>query len=191
MDVLFRDLSLRLRNFFNKDPGHWIPACLGVITSTVSGTISDPESHAHLAFVDVIAVTLNIVDAVNILTLCLPHVHKTVNWQRGCTFSTVESEIPAFAATVTASNTKYTSPVNMKGCVREFLSENAVLEKNRNYLTIPNCSTDYAILISKLQLLSRVILSVLNKRKMKTHTLISPLSLSSFKFFHAHSFQFL
>ena len=79
MDVLSPDLSLGLRNFFNKDPGYWIPACVGVITSTVSGTISDPESHAHLAFVYVVAVPLNIVDAVNILTRWFPHVHNTVN----------------------------------------------------------------------------------------------------------------
>ncbi len=100
---------------------------MGVITSTESGTVGDPEPHAHLAFVDVVTVPLNIVDAVNILSLCLPHVHKTVNWQGGCTFSTVESEIPAFAAIITASDSKDTSLVNMESCVREVLGEHTVL----------------------------------------------------------------
>ena len=127
MDVLFQDLSLRFWNFFNKDPGHWIPACLGVITSTVSSTISDPESHAYLASVDVVTMALNVVDAVNILTPWSPHVHKTINWQGSCTFSTVESEIPAFAATVTAGDSKNASPVNMEGCVGEVFEEHTVL----------------------------------------------------------------
>ena len=131
MDVLSRDLSLRFRNFFNKDPGHWIPACADVITSTVSGTISDPESHAHLAFADVVAVPLNIVDAVNILTLWFSHVHKTIDWQGKCTFSTVESKIPAFTATVTAGDSKNASPVNMEGSVRKVFEEHTVLWKTR------------------------------------------------------------
>ena len=80
MDVSSQDLSLRFRNFFNKDPGHWIPACVGAMTSTVSSTISDPESHAHLAFVDIVTVALNIVNAVNILIRWFPHVYKGINW---------------------------------------------------------------------------------------------------------------
>ena len=79
MDVLSRDLTLRFRNFLNNDPGHWIPACGGVITSSVSGTISDPESHAHFAFVDVVTVPLNMADAKGIFTTSFPHVHNTVN----------------------------------------------------------------------------------------------------------------
>jgi len=102
MDVLSRDLSLRFGNFFSKDAGHWIPACVGVVTSTVSGTISDPESHAHLAFVDVVAVSLNMANAMGIFTTSFIHAHNTVNWKRAWTFSTVEREILAFAAAVTA-----------------------------------------------------------------------------------------
>jgi len=64
-------------------------------------TISNPESHAHLAFVDVITVPLNMANPVQIaFTLAYPHVHNTVNWQWTCAFSPVESEIPAFAASV-------------------------------------------------------------------------------------------
>ena len=129
MDVLCRDLSLRFKNFLNKDPGHWIVSSVGVITSTVSSTSSNPESHAHHAFLDVVTVALNIVDTVNILTLWFPHVHKAINWQRRCTFSTVESEIPAFAAAVTVLNPYSTSPVNMEGSVREVLGEQTLLWK--------------------------------------------------------------
>ena len=103
MDVSSWDLSLRLGNFLNKDPGHWIISSVGVITSTVSGTISDPESHAHFAFVDVVTVPLNMADTMGIqFTTSFPQVHNTVNWKGAWTFSTVESEIPAFAAAVTA-----------------------------------------------------------------------------------------
>ena len=101
MNVLFKDLSLGFRTFINKDPGHWIPAFAGVITSPLSDTISDPESHAHLAFVDVVAVPLNMGDAMEIFTPSFIHVNNTVNWKGVWTFSTVESEIPALAATVT------------------------------------------------------------------------------------------
>ena len=80
MDVSSRDLSLRFGNFLNKDPGHWIPACVSVITSTESSTISERESHTHFAFVDVVAVPLNIVDAINILIRWFPHVHNSINW---------------------------------------------------------------------------------------------------------------
>ncbi len=126
MDVLSRDLSLRFRNFFNKDPGHWIVSSVGVSVS-ISGAITDPKSHAHLAFVDIVAVPLNMADTVEILILSWPHVQVTVNWQGTWTFCTIESEIPAFATSVTAIDSEITSPVNMEGCVREILEEHTVL----------------------------------------------------------------
>ena len=100
MDALSQYLGLRFRNFFNKDPGHWIPACVGVKIS-ISRTITNPESHTHPAFVDVVTVPLNMADTKEIFITSFPHVHNTVNWKRGWTFRTVESEIPAFAAVVT------------------------------------------------------------------------------------------
>ena len=127
MDVLSRDLSLGFWNFFNKDSGHWIIACVGVITSTVSGTISDPESHAHLAFVDIVTVPLSVADAMGISTIILIHVHNAVNWKRAWTFSTVESEIPAFATTCAIADSKNASPVNMERCARDVFEEHTVL----------------------------------------------------------------
>ena len=94
---------------------------------SITATITDPETHAHLAFVEVVTVPLNMADTVWTLTLCSTQVHTTVNRQGSCTFSTVESEIPAFAAPGTASDSKSSSPGNMEGCVREVLGKQTVL----------------------------------------------------------------
>ena len=130
---------MRFRNFFNIDPGHRIPACIGV-SIFITGTIAHPESHAHFAFVNVVAVPLNMADTVNILILSCPHVHKTINWQRSCTFSAIESEIPAFAAVVTRVDSKNASPIDMEGSVREVLGKRLALRYhttlmilNKNY----------------------------------------------------------
>ena len=148
MAVLSRDLSLRFGNFFNKDPGNWIPACVGVITSTDSGTITTPETHAHLAFVDVVAVPLNMTDAMDTFSTSFPHVHNTVNWKGAWTLSTVESEIPAFAATVTAPDFEIASPVNMERCVREVFEEHAVLwKKKMTKYTEKSTHSDHDLLI--------------------------------------------
>ena len=95
-------------------------------------TITNPESHAHLTFVDIVTVPRNMSDAVQILTVALPHVHNTINWQRSCTFTTVESKIPAFATRGAFVDPEGTSPVNMEGCVRKVLEENTVLNRNNN-----------------------------------------------------------
>ena len=128
MNVLSRDLSLRFGNFFYKDPGHCIPACVGVIIS-ISSTIADPESHSHLPFVDVVTVPFNMADTLGILRLNCPQVDNTVNWQRSWTFCTVEREIPTLAATGATVDSKGASPVNMEGCVRKVLREHTVLWK--------------------------------------------------------------
>ena len=135
MDASSRYLRLRFRNFFNIDSG--IPTCVGVDIS-IAGTIAHPESHAHFAFVNVMTVPLNMANAVNILILSCFHVQNTINWQRSCTFSTIESEIPAFAAGVTAVDSKNASPIDMEGSVREVLGEQTLLkeiETKRRYHT--------------------------------------------------------
>ena len=55
-------------------------------------------------------------------------VHNTVNGQRSWTFRAAESEIPAFATTFTAMDSKGTSPGHMEGSVREVLGEHAFLQ---------------------------------------------------------------
>ena len=128
MDVLSRDLSLRFWNFFNIDPGHRIPACVGASISII-GAFSHPESHTHFAFVNVVAVPLNMANAVNILILSCLHIHNTINWQGSCTFNAVESEIPAFAAAVTGGDSKSASPIDMEGSVREVLGKQTLLKE--------------------------------------------------------------
>ena len=129
-------LSLSFRNFFNKYTGHWIPSCLAISVSKW-GAVADPESHAHLSFVDVITVPLNMADAMEIfITACL-HVDNSVNRQRSRTLSAIEGEVPTLAAGIAAVNSQYTRPVNMKSCIREVFSENTVLQKiQKNWQTI-------------------------------------------------------
>ena len=105
-------LSLRLRNFFNKDPGYWIPSCVP-ISVPISVAISDPESNAHLSFVNVVAVPLNMADTMEVLTFACLHVSYPVNGQRSRTLSAIESEVPTFAAAITAVNPQRTRPINL------------------------------------------------------------------------------
>ena len=121
-------LSLSFGNFFNKHTGHGPPSCVPISVS-ISGAISDPESHAHLSFVDVITVPLNMADAMEIfITACL-HVDNSVNGQRSRTLRAIESKVPTFAAGIAARNSQGTRPVNMKRSIREVFGENTVLQK--------------------------------------------------------------
>ena len=74
---------------------------------------------------------LNMADAVRILTFHRTQVHNTVNRQGSGTFSTVESEVPAFTAACTPEDSKGTSPGHTESCVREILGEHTVLYKNK------------------------------------------------------------
>ena len=49
------------------------------ITSDSMLTIVNPESDAHLSFVNVVTMPLNMAKAGKILSVTLPHVHNTVN----------------------------------------------------------------------------------------------------------------
>ena len=127
-------LSLSFRNFFNKHTGHWIPSCVAISVSIWSA-VADAESDAHLSFVDIITVPLNMADAKEIfITACL-HEDNSVNGQRSRTLSTNESEVPTFAAGIAGVNSQYTRPVNMKGSIRKVFGENTVLQKNTKNLT--------------------------------------------------------
>ena len=96
-------LSLSFRNLFNKYTGHWVAACVAINISKW-GAVADPESHAHLSFVDVITVPLNMADTMEIfITACL-HEDNSVNRQRSRTLSAIESEVPTFAAAIAVLN---------------------------------------------------------------------------------------
>ena len=121
-------LILRFRNFFNKYTGHWIPSCVA-ISPSISGAIADPESHKHLSFGDLITVPLNMADSKEIFINACLHVDHSVNGQRFRTFSTIESEVPTFAAVIAFVNSQCTCPVNMKRSLREDFDEITVLQK--------------------------------------------------------------
>ena len=84
---------------------------------------------------DVITVPLNMADAMEIFITARRHVDDSVNGQRSRTLSSIESEVPTFAAAIAAVNSQCTRPVNMKGSIRKVLGENTVLQKNTNNLT--------------------------------------------------------
>ena len=127
-------LRLSFRNFFNKYTGHWIPSCLAISVS-ISGAVADPESHAHLSFMDVITVPLNMADAMEIFKTARRHVDNSVNRQRSRTLRVIKSEVPTFAAAIAAVNSQCTRPVKMKGSIRKVFGENTVLQKNKKNLT--------------------------------------------------------
>ena len=64
LNLLF--LSLWGRYFFHVHPGHRVPSCVR-ISRTVTFAVADPESHAHSAFVDFIADSLDVTWAVQIV----------------------------------------------------------------------------------------------------------------------------
>ena len=61
-----RGLSLSFWNLLYEDPRHRIVARVGVIISIVSSAFTNPESHAHLSFVNVVTIALNMADTMRI-----------------------------------------------------------------------------------------------------------------------------
>ena len=56
-------LSLWGRYFFHVQPGYWVPACVS-ISRSVTGTITDPESHANSTLADFLTDSFNVTYAV-------------------------------------------------------------------------------------------------------------------------------
>ena len=121
-------LLLSFWHLFYEDPGHFTPACVRVGTFLAT-TPSNPESHSHLSFVNVIAVTFNVAVTVKIVqgAFANSHVEYTVNRPRRAALGAIEGEIPAAAAVVTVVNPEVTSKVNMEGSVCVVLHEITVL----------------------------------------------------------------
>ena len=90
-------------------------------------TLSNPESHSHLSFVNVTAVTFNVPMAVKIMVPAGSHVERTVNRPRRPTLGAIEREIPAATAVVTSVNSEIPSEVDMEGGVCVVLQEFTVL----------------------------------------------------------------
>ena len=71
-------LSLSFGNLLYEDAGHRKISSVGIIVSTVPSAFTNPESHAHLSFVDVVTVALNMADTMRIYRFT-GHVHDAVN----------------------------------------------------------------------------------------------------------------
>ena len=108
--------------------GHISSVCVSI---SVPLTVSYIETNTHVTFVDLVTVTFNMADAVDILGLSLPHVQCTVNGSWGRALSTIESKEPSFTATITFIDPENSVPVDMEDGVAEFLLEKAILGKKR------------------------------------------------------------
>ena len=94
-----------------------MPTSVRVSKLTSCDALSNPESHSHLSFLNVIAVTFNVTVTVNIAVSDCLHVECTVNGSRRAALSSIEAEIPATTAAVTVVNPDITSIVDMEGSV--------------------------------------------------------------------------
>ena len=77
MDAPLKVLSLSFGNLLYEDAGHRTKSSVGVIVS-IPLAFTNPESHAHLSFVDVITVAFNVADAMRVYSFA-EDVHNTIN----------------------------------------------------------------------------------------------------------------
>ena len=132
LNLLF--LSLWGRYFFHEHPGHRVPSCY-CISRTVTFAVADPESHAHSAFVDFIADSLDVTWAVQILqsaSTSIYHVNNSINscWSRA--FCAIKSEIPSPTTVVAVIESELTTPVDTQTSAVRGLLENAFLLKGKS-----------------------------------------------------------
>ena len=99
--------------------------------------LSNRESHSHLSFLNVIAVTFNVAVTEKIVVSACLHIECTVNSSRRAALGSIEAEIPATTAAVTVVNPDITSIVDVEGGVRIFLHKVTVLKEiERNSIRI-------------------------------------------------------
>ena len=122
-------LLLSFRYFLNKDTIHWMPTSVGVSKLLSCHALSNRESHSHLSFLNVIAVTFNVAVTVKIVVSACIHVECSINSSRGAALGSIEGEIPATTAVVTVVNPEVTSVVDMEGSARVFLHKVTVLKE--------------------------------------------------------------
>ena len=78
MDAPLKVLSLSFGNLLYEYAGHRSPSSVGVKVSIVPFAFTNPETHAHLSFVDVITVAFNVADAMRVYSFA-GHIHNTIN----------------------------------------------------------------------------------------------------------------
>ena len=132
LNLLF--LSLWGRYFFHVHPGHRVPSS-DCISRTVTVAVADPESHAHSAFVDFIADSLDVTWAQQIFQSAassISHVDYSINscWSRA--LCAIKSEIPSPTTAVAVRESERTTPVDTHTCAVRSLLENAFLLKGKD-----------------------------------------------------------
>ena len=100
-------LSLWGRYFFHVDPGYWFPACPG-ISDTKAFAITDPESYAHDAFLDLLTDAFYLAHPVQIFlgAVSVEHIDDSINSCWSWALCAIKGEIPPSAATMTIVETK-------------------------------------------------------------------------------------
>ena len=94
-----------------------MPTSVGVSKLMSCDALSNRESHSHLSFLNVIAVTFNVAVTMKTVFSAYIHVESTVNSSRRAALGSILGEIPATAAVVTCLNSEITSIVDMEGSV--------------------------------------------------------------------------
>ena len=116
--------------FFHVHPGHWVPTSVS-IGSSVTGTVTDPESHSHDTSSDFHTDALNVSYTEQILFAAssLYHVNHAINrsWRRA--FLLVKGEIPSLAATMTVGYAKNTIPEDVQASFVWCFVEDTFLRK--------------------------------------------------------------
>ena len=123
-------LSLWGRYFFHVDPGYWVPACPG-ISGSISFAITDPKSHAYLAFGDFLTDPFYLTHPVQIFLpgVSPDHVNDSFNSCWSWALCAIEGEIPPSAATMTIVDTKNSIEKYSQPSFGRFLVEKAFLWK--------------------------------------------------------------
>ena len=106
-----------------------MPTSVGVSKLMSYDALSNRESHSHLSFLNVIAVTFNVAVTMKIMVSACSHVECTVNSSRRAALGSIKGEIPATAAVVTIGNPEITGVVDMEGSVRVILHKVTVLNE--------------------------------------------------------------
>ena len=106
-----------------------MPTSVGVSKPMSCDALSNRESHSHLSFLNVVAVTSNVAVAVRIVVSAYCQVECTVNSSRRAALGSIKGQITATTAVVTCGNPEITSIVDMEGSVRVFLHKVTVLNE--------------------------------------------------------------
>ena len=113
-------LSLWGRYFFNVDPGHR-ELSRKCVSKPADRTSTDPESHAHCAFGNLLTDSFNLAHAVQILcefaSTSIQHINHTFNGLRSRALGTVECKIPTTAACLAVIDAKIAIPKDSQSCV--------------------------------------------------------------------------